>query len=42
MANLNWSGIFPAMLTPFHEDGELNFEILFHLTVKYFEISIQK
>src|SRR5690606_1694113 len=28
MANLNWSGIFPAMLTPFHEDGTLNFEML--------------
>lgn len=28
MANLNWSGIFPAMLTPFHENGELNFEML--------------
>ncbi|WDF69681.1 dihydrodipicolinate synthase family protein [Sphingobacterium oryzagri] len=28
MANLNWSGIFPAMLTPFHEDGELNLEML--------------
>ncbi|KGE13719.1 dihydrodipicolinate synthase family protein [Sphingobacterium deserti] len=28
MANLNWSGIFPAMLTPFHEDGELNFDML--------------
>ncbi|HLS94049.1 MAG TPA: dihydrodipicolinate synthase family protein [Sphingobacterium sp.] len=28
MANLNWSGIFPAMLTPFHEDGALNFEML--------------
>lgn len=28
MANLNWSGIFPAMLTPFHENGELNLEML--------------
>ncbi|MBD1431241.1 dihydrodipicolinate synthase family protein [Sphingobacterium sp. DN00404] len=28
MANLNWSGIFPATLTPFHENGELNFEML--------------
>lgn len=28
MANLNWSGIFPAMLTPFQEDGALNFEML--------------
>lgn len=28
MANLNWSGIFPAMLTPFHEDGALNLDML--------------
>lgn len=28
MTNLNWSGIFPAMLTPFHENGDLDLEML--------------
>lgn len=28
MVTINWSGIFPAMLTPFHENGDLNFEML--------------
>ena len=28
MAIINWNGIFPAMLTPFHENGELNLEML--------------
>jgi len=28
MGTINWSGIFPAMLTPFHENGDLNLEML--------------
>lgn len=28
MANINWNGIFPAMLTPFQENGELDFDML--------------
>lgn len=28
MASINWSGIFPAMLTPFDEDGKIDFAML--------------